>query len=171
MKTATIMLSLGGDQGNQVSKSGVTPSEIAVLRAIHGDDSVTDIQPLGEDDRKSRDDIVRLREVYGMARDANGNRVVDALFPGVGARAVESFDDLDLPEEFFKPIERVAPDAETDTAAAGDKPLDKMSKAELVTEAKKRGVDIDPSDSKAEILASLTGGDVDEGTDKTNAFD
>lgn len=124
MQTANILLALGGDSGNVVPKYGVTPAEVAVLRQIHGDESVTDIEP-GEDiDRSNRAERARLAEAYG--RRVDGRFVapaVDALFPGVASRVYEDFEELDLPELFFKAERRVTskskrvkaePETETD---------------------------------------------------------
>lgn len=38
-----------------------------------------------------------------------------------------------------------------------DTDLDKMTKEELIEEAQRRGVDVKPSDTKADILAALKG--------------
>lgn len=155
MQTASILLAIAGDSGNIVPKYGVTPSEVAVLQAIHGEDSVTEIQ-IGDDiDRKGREDIGRLRETYGAFRDANNTRVVDTMFPGVAARAFESFDELDIEEQFYAAEKRAVPKPASATSDDG-KPLEKMSKTELVAEAKRRGIDVDASASKAVVFAALT---------------
>lgn len=162
METANIILALGGDNGNTVPKRGVTPAEIALLRAIHGDDAVTDIEPTGdeatnEDGRKrsNRDELSRLRSLYPAKDGASGTRIVDILYPGAAARVFETIDELEIDEVFFKPAERVkpTPKAEIKPAPTGD--LDEMTKAELVAEAKRRGVEIDTSDKKDVILAAL----------------
>lgn len=111
MQIANVMVALGGDKGTLVPKTKVTVSEIAVLRAIHGNDAVTDIEPCGDIERNDRAEIVRLNELYGRARGGDGNvEIVKNLFPGVAARAYHALDELvsedgqPLPEEFFKPI-------------------------------------------------------------------
>ncbi len=111
MQTANIMLALGGNRDQVIPKFNVTPAEVAVLRQIHGDDAVTDIDPCGEVTRKNRDERQRLVETYG--RRIDGNRhvapAVDALFPGAAARVFEKFEELDLPDDFYKAATRVAP--------------------------------------------------------------
>lgn len=131
MQYANIMLALGGDSGNQVAKFFVTPAEVLILQAIHGNDAVTEVDILdfsddrlvknvSEDDldayesRTANEDLARLREEYRHARvdDGNGSQqlVVSGLFPGAGAKAPESFTDLDtLPDEFYKAEERKVP--------------------------------------------------------------
>ena len=109
MQLARILLSLGGDAGNTVPKSGVTPSEIAVLRIIHGEESVKEIEPYGQVARTSRQERQRLTDLYG--RNIEGRttaRAVDMLFPGVAARLFDDFSELELPEEFYKPASRVS---------------------------------------------------------------
>lgn len=110
MQQASILLALGGNSGQQVPKFGVTPAEIAVLRAIHGADSVTDVDPLDEDvDRSSSQELARLNEVYRGAKmddeSSNQRPVVSSLFPGVGVKLPESFDDLDLNDAQYKATE------------------------------------------------------------------
>ena len=114
MQTANITLLLGGDAGMTVPKYGVTPSEIAVLRAIHGEASVRDIEPQDDIERSNREEIRRLNEVYQRARHQTPNGevgVVATLFPGAGARPIESFADLELPDEFYKAETRAKPKA------------------------------------------------------------
>lgn len=99
MQTANAFVALGGDQLNTVPVFGVTAAEIAVLRAIHGDDAVHDIEPLDDIDRKNRDELARLRDKY---KTENARKVMDSLYPGAAARVFEDIDELDLPEELFK---------------------------------------------------------------------
>lgn len=118
MQTANILLMLGGDRDNQIPKYGVTPSEVAVLRLIHGDESVTDIEPTGELKRSSKEERQRLTDIYSRVQP-NGVRKaveVDALFPGAAARVFETFDELDIDESMFK--------AETRVSAKKADPLD-----------------------------------------------
>lgn len=126
MQTATIMLALGGDQGNTIQKYGITPAEVAVLMRIHGDGAVFDIKPGGNVKRSSREELARLRETY-TRNTPNGNVApeVDALFPGVAARVFETFDEMGLDGSLYAAKERVKPtdgispaDSADDTVAA-----------------------------------------------------
>lgn len=114
MQTANIMLAIGGDRGNTVPKYAVSVAEIALLRAIHGADAVFDVEPLeapAMDEGKAvsnRAELNRLRHVYD-AKDADGNRVVDQVYPGAAARVFETLDELELADEYFKPTERTMP--------------------------------------------------------------
>lgn len=167
MQYANIMLALGGDTGTTVPKSEVSASEIAVLRLIHGAEAVFDVEPVKVDDEKakrtSREEIRRLTELYGRARvdtgDATQVSPVAALFPGAGAKAITELDDLDIPHEFFKAKSRVSVDeASDDKADDDDDGLDKMTKADLLDEAEKRGVEASSSMTKAEIIDAIRAG-------------
>ena len=114
MQTANIMLAIGGDRGNTVPKYAISVAEIALLRAIHGEDAVFDVEPLetpAMDEGvvvSNRAELNRLRRVYD-AKDADGNRVVDQVYPGAAARVFETLDEIDMPDDYFKPTERTAP--------------------------------------------------------------
>ena len=110
MQTANILLAIGGDRGNTVPKSRVSAAEIALLRAIHGDEAVFDIEPLdlpAVDEEgevlTNRDELQRLKRVYQAAK-IDGKLVVELLYPGAAARVFETLDELGLPEEYFKPV-------------------------------------------------------------------
>lgn len=108
MQAANVMVALEGDLGNTVPKYGVTPAEVAVLRAIHGDEAVFDIEPLDDEiEITSRIERDRLLQVYGKFVGGRDVSPVSELFPGVAARLFESFDELDLDDSFFKPAARV----------------------------------------------------------------
>lgn len=131
MQTANIILSLGGDSGNQVPKYGVTAAEIAVLQAIHGNDAVADIEPLGDVQRSHRDERARLLAIYGRMRDQRDVSPVSILFPGVAARVFETLAELDLDESFFKATGRVAAKAEpvAERPAAAPTAIEVVSKS------------------------------------------
>ncbi|MGX5775473.1 hypothetical protein [Methylorubrum zatmanii] len=116
MDTANILVALGGDRGNVVPKAGVTPGEILALQAIHGPDSVFDVEPAGKVDRNNAEELGRIRTLYGGERDESGRSKIADLFPGAGARVPTTIKSLDLPSESFKPKTRATAD---DVAAAG----------------------------------------------------
>ena len=143
MQTANIMLALGGDSGTQVPKYEVTASEIAVLRLIHGADAVTDVEPLSEVERTSREEITRLSQIYGRAKvdDGSGTQIgaVNLLFPGAAARVFSTIDEIGLPDEFFKPTQRMSSKAAAHSQEPAEKPKAKTkakTKAEKAAEAK-----------------------------------
>ncbi|RWA81503.1 MAG: hypothetical protein EOQ31_31665 [Mesorhizobium sp.] len=108
MQTANCYVELGGDSGTKVPKYQITVSEIAVLRAIHGPDSITEVEPTDDVKRSDREEIKYLYETYGRAKALGSDTgVVATLFPGAAARAFQTLDELELPEEFFKAESRV----------------------------------------------------------------
>lgn len=118
MQIANIMIALGGDLGNTVPKYGVTAAEIAVLRAIHGDDAVFDIQPAGEVEMRNRDELLRLKLMYGSAKDRENKAHVEILYPGAAARVFETLDELDLvPEQFASTARAVSQEAPANAKA------------------------------------------------------
>lgn len=108
MQTAHLLLSLGGDHGNTVMKFGCTAAEIAVLREIHGAESVKEIEPQGDIKRSHREERMRLIAIYGAAKDPDNKPIVEGLYPGAAARVFESLGELDLDESFFKATGRMA---------------------------------------------------------------
>ena len=121
MQTANIMVHLGGDSGTIVQKYNVTPSEIAILIAIHGPSSVNDVEPLDAvaqsivgGKRSDREELERLAEIYGRTK-INGPDgeigVMRALFPGAGSRAIQTLEELNLDETFYKAETRAKPKA------------------------------------------------------------
>lgn len=113
MQTANIMLALGGDMGTTVPKYGVTASEIAVLMAIHGNSAVHEIEPAADIERSDRDEIRRLREIYGRARiqtEEGDIAAVNSLFPGAAAHAYQKLDELEIAPDFYKATSRATPE-------------------------------------------------------------
>lgn len=120
MQRANCLVSLGGDHGNTVPKWLCTAAEIAVLREIHGDDSVNDIEPIDDIKRSNREERGRLVAIYGGAKYPDQKPIVESMFPGVAARVFENLDELGLDESFFKATGRLkakpAPVAELEPA-------------------------------------------------------
>lgn len=117
MQIANCLLSLGGDHGNQIMKFHVTAAEIATLIAIHGDESVSEIEPQGHVKRSHRDERGRLLAIYGAAKTADQKPIVEGLYPGIAARVFETLAELDLDQSFYKATGRMAPlEADAPTA-------------------------------------------------------
>lgn len=102
MQTANVMVAIGGDAGHTVPKYGVTAAEIAVLRSIHGDEAVFDIEPVGEVKVSHRDERTRLKLLYGRAMDGDNRSIVEGLYPGAAARLFDTIDELELDDSLFK---------------------------------------------------------------------
>lgn len=175
METANIMLNIGGEGSAVIAKYGVTPAEVAVLRVLHGDDAVSDIDVLiGEavnengGARTHRQEIARLNEVYSRPQPEGGKRApaVDMLFPGAAARVFEAFEELELPAELFKPTERATAkpkqdplDHDGDGRKGGVKNdaegLAGMTITALKTLADERNIDLGGATKKADIIARI----------------
>lgn len=106
MQLINVMLRLGGDVRNTVPKFGITVAEAQLLRAIHGDDALSDVEPLdAEVDITPRKEVERLAEVY-TGRDPDGRPIVLSAF---AAGTPSTIDDLGLDETAFAVAERVKP--------------------------------------------------------------
>lgn len=157
MQTANILLALGGDKGNCVPKYGVTAAEIAVLRVIHGNEAVFDVEPTDQDAmtevadgeprlRTNREERSRLLQVYASGRVFGGDtHAVSLLYPGAAARVHEDIDELDLPEDAFKAERRV-----TAKPAKAEKPV-KDKKASKTETPKGDGIE-DMPDGKSAVF-------------------
>jgi hypothetical protein len=108
VQLANVRVSLGGDHGNTVPKDRATAAEIAVLRMIHGDEAVQEVEPIaGEVPTNHNAERARLERLYGKM--VNGHEVlVSRIFP-VGSRVTETLAELKIPEDFYKAIRRVVP--------------------------------------------------------------
>lgn len=179
MQLASILLNLAGDAGNQVPKYNVTPSEVAVLRILHGDDAVNDIEIIGDEKRSSKAERERLLQVYAQPQPDGSRRspAIDMLFPGVAARLYENFDEMELEETHFKTADKraverrvaakdpldhdgngrkggTAPTA-NETPAPETKAVTAMSVAELKAYAAEQQIDLDGATKKDDILAAI----------------
>lgn len=127
MEALNCYVAIGGERDNTVPKYGISPTEAAVLRALHGDSAVHDIEPAGDfvdaegEKVSNRDELRRVREIYSSPQ---AKQIVDALFPGMGAKGPETIDDVGFDESLFKPTARATADSKpTESAkkAAGSK--------------------------------------------------
>lgn len=130
MELAHCILALGGDKSMTVPKFNVTPAEIAVLMAIHGEDAVFDIQPTGEKVKRSNaDEMDRLYAAY-PAKDADGKPMIQSVYPGKMPIIHKKLTDLGLDSSLFLATQRATPetfedseptvDSEPEAAAAED---------------------------------------------------
>jgi hypothetical protein len=106
LQIANALLSLAGDPGNTVPKYNVTVAEITVLRQIHGESAVNEIEPVGEIERSDREELERLHEMF--PRPAGTPSPVRAIYPGAVARVHHTFAEVDIPDTCFKATARVS---------------------------------------------------------------
>lgn len=102
MQIATCMVRLGGLVTNTVFKAEVTPAEVLVLQAIHGQDGVVDVIHTGEVSRSQLDEWDRLTKLYDRSGgpatpDGTGDAsICSQLFPGAVKRLPETFKEVGL---------------------------------------------------------------------------
>lgn len=114
MQLANCHVRLSGDMTNEVFKPGVTPAEVAVLRALHGADAVVKIQPTVMDKRPHAQEFDRLKQVYG-------DKIVVAAFPGAVPQLPVSFKDIGIDVYADdKPARKKREPATADAGDAGD---------------------------------------------------
>lgn len=151
MQTASLLVALGGDLGNTVPKHDCTASEIAILRAIHGEGSVIDIDPTGDVKRSNQEELSRLRANYGGAKDAENNSIVSQIFPGAAARMFDTIDELGLDESFFKPTRRAAATPVDTPKAKPEAEFKSAAKPKRGKKAAAETVDADETSDEAEV--------------------
>jgi len=116
---------LGDSAGHTVLKTDVTPAEIIVLRAIHGDSAVANIKPKKMDKRPNAQEWDRLQASYGRApdglMDAGNGALLAQLFPGAMPKLPVTLKDIGmahlmnpLREEEAQPEPEAEDDAEED---------------------------------------------------------
>lgn len=72
MRLYDVKVLLAGSRENEVRKTDVTAAEIMILRALHGSDSVLDIQKKGMDKRPHGEERARLFNLYVGAAEGEG---------------------------------------------------------------------------------------------------
>ncbi|AUQ95951.1 hypothetical protein PhaeoP66_03209 [Phaeobacter inhibens] len=159
MEKANIWLALNEDMANMVPKSGVTPAEVALLTAIHGENSVRDIDILDEDaDIAGRQLLQNLSFRYGGAVDSDNTPIIRKVFPTSTSPVPQTFGELGLSDEQFTAasVEKMLGDG------ASTKSIDDMTKAELVAFAQAKDIDINASDNKSVVLSAIEAALADE---------
>lgn len=110
MQHCSCLIYLSGDRENGVHKPDVTVAEIAVLRAIHGDDAVVNIKPTYMDKVKHSEELERLRLWYGPSNiTKEGKRLIDEVYPGRAPTLPVNLADIDV-EYTGEPAAEVKPE-------------------------------------------------------------
>lgn len=100
MERAECLVKVGGDPViTRVRKTGVSPAEVLVLRALHGNDAVTNVWPYGRDKVRSEHEIERLRAAYEVHQTKDDQGLIDRLFPGHLAQLPETFKQIGVTPE------------------------------------------------------------------------
>lgn len=107
METANAFVALGGDKDNTVPKI-VTPPEVELLRRIHGDDAVHEIEVIGDEPRSKQSELARLAYDYNSASDEDGRKLYQLLYPS-HTLLPSTFAELQLPSTFYRATARAVP--------------------------------------------------------------
>jgi hypothetical protein len=109
MQIGSCMVLLGGDMLNQTPKFGVTPAEVVILKALHGDEAVTKVEMTGSDRRPHADEYARLNGFYGAATGEDRKSIFRTLYPNPHAPLPGTFKEIgvDVMEDEPAPRKRV----------------------------------------------------------------
>lgn len=94
MQVVNCTVAIGGEAGMTVAKTNVTVPELLVLRAVHGEDAVRNIEVTGDEDIGSNEERQRLSLLY-----VNPETVVKDTLGAVGALP-KTLDDAGISDEF-----------------------------------------------------------------------
>ena len=120
MQHCSCFVFLGGELTSSVWKADVTVAEIALLRAIHGDDAITTIVPTYKATVKAAEELDRLRALYGSSNvSKEGKRLVDDIYPGRAPQLPTTLADIDVDavEAADEPVAKPAKAAKASTAS------------------------------------------------------
>lgn len=130
MQHCSCFVCLDGDRGASVYKPDVTVAEIVLLRAIHGEDAVTNIKPTNTGKEKPADELARLRSIYtplsNMTRE--GTPIFDKVYPGRAPNVPKTLadigggDDVDPADNWDEPPVAESEPEETPARNLGGRP-------------------------------------------------
>ena len=95
MQICNCTVAIGGDPGMTVTKERVTVPELMVLRAIHGDDAVRNVEVIGDADVNSQEERERLISIY-----SNPAGIVKETVGAAGALP-KTLDESGVPDDFI----------------------------------------------------------------------
>lgn len=100
MQLCNAEVRIADSPGHTVFKVDITPAEIIVLRAIHGEASVIDITPTMHVNRDSQGEFLRLQSIYGRSPEglmnAGNGELLERIFPGLPKRLPDTLSDIGL---------------------------------------------------------------------------
>jgi len=94
MQICNCTVAIGGEAGMTVHKERVTVPELAILRIVHGEDAVRNIEVIADEDMDSNEERARLNAIY-----KNPENVVKDAFGAVGPLP-KTLDDAGITDEF-----------------------------------------------------------------------
>lgn len=87
MQKAAAVIRVGGSLLQTVRKSGITPAELVILRKLHGQDSITQLELERTDFTEQEDERSRLEKRYGEL-------TLQEAFPGHSKELPTLFSDV-----------------------------------------------------------------------------
>lgn len=102
MQHCSCIVYLDGDRNSSVHKPDVTVAEIALLRAIHGPDSIGGIKPTYVGKEKQAAELARLRVEYANSNvTKEGGSLIEAVYPGRNPSLPTKLTDIDTEDSAF----------------------------------------------------------------------
>ncbi len=95
MKLYSAKVRLYGEVKDEVQMADITAAEVRVLRSIHGDDAVVDVQEAGNADRNEAQERHRLEGIYGEKTVAS---LFGAPIAQIGTELTADTPDAPVPE-------------------------------------------------------------------------
>lgn len=103
MKLYSAVIHLAGEMKNQVRKNELTAAEIVLLRVIHGNDAVHEIEHVANVNRSDARERQRLAGIYSLNRQ-DGFKSGEALvLENLGIAGTPLPDDVPEPENLTEP--------------------------------------------------------------------
>jgi hypothetical protein len=94
MQICNCTVAIGGEVGMTVAKERVTIPELAILRVIHGEDAVRNIEVIADESMDSSEERSRLNAIYRSPEN-----VVRDTFGGAGVLP-KTLEDAGISDEF-----------------------------------------------------------------------
>jgi hypothetical protein len=123
MQHCSCIVFLDGDRNSSVHKTDVTVAEIALLRAIHGPDSVDGIKATFVGKEKPSEELARLRMQYSNSNiTKEGAPLVDSVYPGRAPQLPKTLADLGTDDDYEDEDDLPAGEAPAETRNLGGRP-------------------------------------------------
>lgn len=94
MQICNCTVAIGGEVGMTVAKERITVPELAILRVVHGEDAVRNIEVIADEPVDSADERSRLNAIYRSPEN-----VVRDTFGAAGALP-KTLEDAEISDEF-----------------------------------------------------------------------
>lgn len=98
MELARVEIRLSGSLANTVVRHKVTPPELLLLRELHGDEAIANIEYTGKEAKAHHEVLDAMNTFYNTE---NGKRAMEKIFPGASPKIPTTFREIgyDISEE------------------------------------------------------------------------